>query len=500
MTNETTHYIEMASSCETSDDFAGMFANISAGLVSDPFNPELYLMLGNFYLLAMSNPYQALLCYENALLYCTSDEDRLIIEDFYNSVSSEYNINLNPVSIVIVSYNAKDIMIKCIDSIRQKTCPSTEIIVVDNASTDGVTDALKARSDIKLILNECNAGFGEASNQGLAIASAGNDIFFLNNDTIMTDNALFWLRMCLYDSPKNGAVGPFCNYVGNNQTVSFVYDGIDDFLKKAVSQNIPEITLGSERIWLSGYAMLIKHSVLDETGGFDTSYKGGFYEDNDLSLRIIEHGYGLYACSNSVIYHYGSTGFKKDPERTKHLLDTNRELFISKHNGIDLNQYSLPALNIIQKITRFVSSEDNVKIFEINCKAGATMSVIKDYLPNAYLSGCVENATLYTIAGTYHPVFNCDFSHFVANADNSAYDIVIEEKTTLNDNLVESVRKILRPNGKYIFTTNPGKEPDDINNCLLAHGFNITEINRIYQNGVTEATPSSYIVSSVRVR
>ena len=85
---------------------------------------------------------------------------------------------------------------KCIESLRSNLLSdSYEIIVVDNASTDGVTSWLEMQPDIKLIKSDVNLGFPKGCNVGINASTPDNDIFLLNNDTRITPNALFWLRM-----------------------------------------------------------------------------------------------------------------------------------------------------------------------------------------------------------------------------------------------------------------------------------------------------------------
>jgi GT2 family glycosyltransferase len=95
------------------------------------------------------------------------------------------------VSIVIVNYNSTDLLKGCLDSVYSFTKEiSFEIIVVDNASVSGEIDKLiRSYSNIKLIKNDSNRGFGAANNQGAVIAR-GEYLLFLNNDTILTENSI----------------------------------------------------------------------------------------------------------------------------------------------------------------------------------------------------------------------------------------------------------------------------------------------------------------------
>ncbi len=86
----------------------GEYMCISKGLHCDPCNYELYYMLGNYYLPHNAN--QAWLCYENALFYCSSQEDRSLIMESMNNIDKL--VDVHPMSIIILSFNSCDIILK----------------------------------------------------------------------------------------------------------------------------------------------------------------------------------------------------------------------------------------------------------------------------------------------------------------------------------------------------------------------------------------------------
>ena len=138
----------------------------------DALNGKNYEYLGDYYM--EENTEKAYLCYENALFWGNVDEEE--IRSKIRELDKK-NVNHHKVSIVILSYNAKEIMKGCIESIR-KNNPKTayELIVVDNASTDGVVDWLKEQNDIVLACNQENVGFPKGCNQGIELAEKENDI------------------------------------------------------------------------------------------------------------------------------------------------------------------------------------------------------------------------------------------------------------------------------------------------------------------------------------
>lgn len=357
------------------------FDLIRAGLKENYKDYELYFALGEYYL--RENIDKAYLCYENALLYCENEDDRAYINGVMSEIRS-YGIKVKPVSIVIVSYNSKDVMKACIDSIRINNISSSyEIVVVDNASTDGITEWLESQNDIVLIQNQDNKGFGAACNQGIKASSPDNDIFLLNNDTFVPANAIFWLRMGLYENDSVGATSCMSNN-GALQNITEVFNSVTEYVHYAVKNNIPEYNPYEKKVWLAGFAMLIKRTVLDQTGLLDLRYGKGYYEDDDLGVRIQKAGYQCVLCHNSFIFHCGSLSFNNNEKEKNELFKLNKKVFKEKW-GFDIDYYSKSRNEIIQ----FIKDDKDIPIhvLEIGCGCGATLAKIKYLWPYAEVKG-----------------------------------------------------------------------------------------------------------------
>ena len=258
-----------------------------------------------------TNPQQAWLSWQHAAYLCADAAEKKRILDKMKALE----ITVPPTAIVIVSYNSRGMMQECIESIRRHSgAEEYRIIVVDNASTDGVKDYLQMQKDIRLQCNEENAGFPVACNQGIQKAEAGEDIFFLNNDTRMTKHALYWLRMGLYASADTGAVGAVSNYAGTGQMLELLLATAENYEAYGKIKNVPLAEPYVEAKILCGFAMLVRRDFIDCFGGMDEAFSPGYYEDTDLSLRLRQQGYRLRICRNSFIYHAGGLNFKKRPD------------------------------------------------------------------------------------------------------------------------------------------------------------------------------------------
>lgn len=391
-----------ASRCESAGDREGMFLAIQKGLKQEYDNYELYYMLGFYYL--PENIDQAYLCFQNALFYCKNEEDRATILADMKNLEQTGRIGVRNTAVLIVSYNACYFMQRNIENVR-KTLPegSYRIVVVDNASTDGVAEWLQEQDDIILLRNEENVGFGPACNQGVSLLQDVNatDIFLLNNDTRLAPNALFWLRMGLYENEKIGAVGSCSNYAGNGQQIEVEFTLPDEYLQYGASVNVPLQEPYEERVRLSGFAMLVRGDVWRTAGGMDEDFAPGYFEDDDLSMKILKAGYKLLFCRNSFIYHAGSQSFIKNPDVDQIFMD-HYQLFINKY-GFDIFEYAAADQEMIREIP--YKKEDAFNALQIGSGIGADLKYIRTKYPKANVIGVEPGAALYEISKKTDMVF-----------------------------------------------------------------------------------------------
>lgn len=124
---------------------------------------------------------QAYLCYENAEFLCKDENIRAGLTEKKNKLLCNNSLSVRKTSIIIVSYNCMYMMQKCIEAIRS-SCPeeACEIVVVDNASSDGIREWLCEQEDIKVILLDENVGFPVGCNIGAQYSEPENDILLLN--------------------------------------------------------------------------------------------------------------------------------------------------------------------------------------------------------------------------------------------------------------------------------------------------------------------------------
>ncbi|QWU15251.1 Glycosyltransferase, GT2 family [Paenibacillus sophorae] len=240
-------------------------------------------------------------------------------------------------SIIIPTFNGLSHLRTCVDAIRRYTAEPYELIVVDNASSDGTAKYCRSER-ITFISLPANAGFPSACNRGLQLAS-GDELLLLNNDVIVSKNWLANLKTALYSSPNTGIVGPVTNYASGRQQVDTRYADIAGFHAAAETANIPDPSKWSETKRLVGLCFLFKREVLGKVGLLDERYSPGHYEDDDYCMRARLHGYRLLIAGDCLVHHEGSASFKEVYRSGwGELIERNRRLYIEKW-GIDPQQF-----------------------------------------------------------------------------------------------------------------------------------------------------------------
>jgi O-antigen biosynthesis protein len=248
---------------------------------------------------------------------------------------AESTDNDSAISIIIVTYNNLSYTIDCLDSVMAHTqYQSLEIIVVDNASTDGTKDYLTkwAGNAINrfVILNKDNLGFAAANNQGLALAN-GEFFILLNNDTFVTPG---WARtLCnhLKRDPTIGLIGPVTNNIGNEAKIALEYQSMDEMLaasKKYVNTHINKLTDISTAAF---FCVMFSRETYNKVGALDECYGLGFFEDDDYCRRVEQLGRRVVCADDVFVHHQLSASFLKLPSETRrNLFQKNKSIYEKK--------------------------------------------------------------------------------------------------------------------------------------------------------------------------
>lgn len=239
-------------------------------------------------------------------------------------------------SIIIVNYNAKEFLKKCLDSIFESNITNYEVIVVDNASRDGSVDELKKfEPKIKLIVNKKNVGFSAANNRGIRKAG-GRYILFLNPDTNVYPNTFKYMLNFMDKNKSAGAAT--CKVVLSNGKLDDAshrgfptpwnafcfFSGLDKIFPK--SKIFGGYHMGWENLnktheikACAGAFMLVRREAGEQVNWWDENYF--FYgEDLDFCLELYKKGWKIYFVPKVSILHYKgiSSGLKKHSKHLSH--------------------------------------------------------------------------------------------------------------------------------------------------------------------------------------
>jgi len=230
-------------------------------------------------------------------------------------------------SISIASYNTKNVLESCLQSILQhKIDVYFEVIVVDNASTDGSVDMVRIKfPSVKLICNETNRGFAAAHNQAFS-ESLGKYFFLLNSDTIVHVGTIDYLVKFMGKHPRCGAVGcrmidgqgkeirtvhPDAGYLwilGNTLRLKRILPS-DEFTQKnlgwLLGRHYPLYAshdVASKVDVVDGAAILVRNKAFEEAGGLDDDFFFGS-EDGQLCFDLRQNGWEIWYIPEATITH-----------------------------------------------------------------------------------------------------------------------------------------------------------------------------------------------------
>ena len=213
------------------------------------------------------------------------------------------------ISIIIVSYNVREYLCHCMDSVLAQKDISPEIIVIDNNSTDGTGEIMTSKyPSVKLITNRDNIGFSAANNQGIKEASA-DIIMLLNPDTELPETSiLLHAKEYIEKDSQIAILAPqLLNTDGSFQPSFWDFHGIKGlmlelfYLHRVKNSRRPSSPVPVEAA--SGAALIFRKSLIDEIGGLDEEMF--WTEDVDFCYRANKTGKKIMWNPEIKIIHHG---------------------------------------------------------------------------------------------------------------------------------------------------------------------------------------------------
>jgi len=243
-------------------------------------------------------------------------------------------------SILLVNHNDRANLGGCLESVREHVLGiAYEIVVVDNASSDGSQNFLRERfPEVRLFCNDVNTGFSQANNRGIRECK-GEYLLLLNTDTVLLPQAVGLMLEALKADPEVGAAGPALLSGENTFQVSFgnKVDFFHEMLQKTILNLFYKVLLKKSRSprkveWLSAACLCVRAKVLQEVGCFDENYFL-YFEDIDLCVRIRKRGYSLLFIPEARVLHLGGAVTAKDKLGSRYHYRRSQLYFYKKHNA-----------------------------------------------------------------------------------------------------------------------------------------------------------------------
>lgn len=251
------------------------------------------------------------------------------------------------ISLIIVNRNVGELLSQCLDSIAPSGDIIYEVIVVDNASSDGSAEMLgRKHPDAKLICNSQNLGFAVACNIGIK-ASSGKYPVLLNPDTLLEAGCLKKLFDFMESNPKAGIAGP--KVLNTNGSVQPTCRAFPDYYNILFARKSPITALcpgnpgaslymlrnlpddrPSQVPALGGVCLILRREMLDQTGLLDQRFFM-YLEDIDLCLTASQKGWQVYFVPQAQLMHHWGKSSEQEKARMEDEHRKSMYLYFMKH-------------------------------------------------------------------------------------------------------------------------------------------------------------------------
>lgn len=246
------------------------------------------------------------------------------------------NIQQPLVSIITVNFRQPHVTVALLESIVQNSYKKVEVILVDNGSlADFSVLFKKAYPSVKIIISAENLGFAGGNNVGIAKA-AGDFLFFVNNDTILTDGLIEGLLSRFAKNPQIGVVSPKIRYYDKPDTIQYAgFTEIHAITGRNIAIGKNEIDNGQHDVAYStayahGAAMMVSRKVIEKVGFMPEEFFL-YYEELDWCAHIRRAGFSIWYEPEGLIYHKESASVGKMNALKTYYLTRNRLLFMRRN-------------------------------------------------------------------------------------------------------------------------------------------------------------------------
>lgn len=378
------------------------------------------------------------------------------------------------VTILVLAHNEKENAIKAVESIRSyEGINELSVILVDNASTDGLGDWARLQEDISYAYMEKGIeAWGSVINQVIDGFEIDSDILIMQSRYILLPKSLERMLECLHSEDKIALVGPVTSAAKEYQqqtdeAVNTIEEGVEYGVKHFADPD--ERALGVE----SG-AFMIKTCAIKENGiRFEDRIFSLYALIKDLAVQIVFKGLKSYISRSSILYEY--------PSEFGESIDTLQ--YMDADNRILEEKWGTHYFNMTGNAHLMGQIESNGKseitVLEVGCDCGATLLAIKNKLPLARIYGCDISEPAVRIAecitdGAF--VANIEEEKMPVEKESLDYIIFGDVLEHLHNpkRTLEYVRTLLKSDGKIVASI-PNLMNISVMKQLLKGNFTYTE-------------------------
>ena len=223
------------------------------------------------------------------------------------------------VTVVVPVYKDWNTLKLCVESLKECVQKNNQVFFVNDMGPEWedlenkITESIQGYENFRYFRNDANMGFVKTCNRAVfELDKTGNDVLLLNSDTKVTEGFIEEMSRVLYLAEKHGVVCPRSNNatlltVPVKNSLGHLLGPEESYrVYKQVVEKLPEYKVIPTGV---GFAMLIKHELVNEFGLFDEIYGMGYNEENDFCMRVNQYGYNIVMANRAFVFHYEGKSF-----------------------------------------------------------------------------------------------------------------------------------------------------------------------------------------------
>lgn len=240
---------------------------------------------------------------------------------------------------LILNTNRRQDTLACLASLNESSYPDQQIVVLDNASTDGSVEAIRHQFPEVQVVALCeNKGYAGNNNVGiqLAMEQGAEWVFVLNEDTILHPDCLSLMIQAAVQDPQIGVVGPMVYHYSEPKTIQSAGGRLDRFWQSThIGENETDngqFSSPREVDWISGCAILVKREVIAQLGALDERFFY-YWEETEWCLRAGRAGWRALHVPQALLWHKGVQRDYDPSPNVTYYQTRNRLLALQKHHA-----------------------------------------------------------------------------------------------------------------------------------------------------------------------